>query len=197
VFHVQVIAAQARVIRAAVAALTLLCLLLSPTLLSMHAAVRAANAVDVQPVAKKQKTAATVADNGTADVIRQSLLAADSRSQLRQQHDTSGPYTHLVLRDLVNDKLLRAVREEVIHNISATYKETDLFKVFQTGGWDTACNSIAVAEMQQQQQQHMKGSCQQGLNQLAACLFGCCMPHFIHASDSVWRPPVQHRYQLL
>lgn len=25
------------------------------------------------------------------------------------------------------------VREEIIHNIQATYKETDLFKVFQTG----------------------------------------------------------------
>lgn len=27
------------------------------------------------------------------------------------------------------------VREEVIHNIQATYKETDLFRVFQTGEW--------------------------------------------------------------
>ncbi|KAI8476726.1 MAG: hypothetical protein J3K34DRAFT_222445 [Monoraphidium minutum] len=27
----------------------------------------------------------------------------------------------------------RQVRDEVIHNVQATYKETDLFKVFQTG----------------------------------------------------------------
>eukprot|EP00882_Tetradesmus_deserticola_P030037 GHRQ01033692.1.p1 GENE.GHRQ01033692.1~~GHRQ01033692.1.p1 ORF type:complete len:140 (+),score=58.34 GHRQ01033692.1:369-788(+) len=100
---------------------------------SMHAAARAAEAVDVQPAAKKQKTTAVFADNGTADVVRKSLLSLNSRSELRQQHETSGPFSHLVLKDLADDKLLRAVREEVIHNISATYKETDLFKVFQTG----------------------------------------------------------------
>eukprot|EP00882_Tetradesmus_deserticola_P023445 GHRQ01025512.1.p1 GENE.GHRQ01025512.1~~GHRQ01025512.1.p1 ORF type:complete len:133 (+),score=45.31 GHRQ01025512.1:369-767(+) len=104
-----------------------------PIVFTMHAAVRAAEAVDVQPAAKKQKTAAGFADNGTTDVVRKSLLSHNSRSELRQQHDTSGPFSHLVLKDLADDKLLRAVREEVIHNISATYKETDLFKVFQTG----------------------------------------------------------------
>jgi hypothetical protein len=125
----------------------------------MHAAVRAADAVDVQPAIKKQKTAAAPTDNGTADVIRQSLLSADSRSELRQQHDTAGPYRHLVLKDLVDDKLLRAVREEVIHNISATYKETDLFKVFQTGALHCrsqiagSCSPKMVAAHQQQQQE--------------------------------------------
>ncbi|WIA40768.1 hypothetical protein OEZ86_004448 [Tetradesmus obliquus] len=100
----------------------------------MADAVAAADAVDVQPASKKQKTAAAAADSGAAAaVIRQSLLSGDSRSQLRQQHDSSGPYTHLVLKELADEQLLRAVREEVIHNISATYKETDLFKVFQTG----------------------------------------------------------------
>jgi hypothetical protein len=39
----------------------------------------------------------------------------------------------VVIKDLCDPTVLRAVREEVIHNISATYKETDLFKVFQTG----------------------------------------------------------------
>ncbi len=32
-------------------------------------------------------------------------------------------------------QLLRGVRDEIINNIHATYKETDLFKVFQTGVW--------------------------------------------------------------
>jgi hypothetical protein len=139
----------------------------------MHAATAAADAVDVQPAAKKLKTA----DCGTADVIRQSLLSDDSRRELRTQHDSAGPYTHVVLKDLVNDKLLRAVRDEVIHNISATYKETDLFKVFQTGRRQAAvlhellggcakssssCNSLAgtagwLHKKQQQQQQQTKG----------------------------------------
>jgi hypothetical protein len=118
----------------------------------MHAAAAAADAVDVQPAAKKQKTA----DCGTADVIRQSLLSDESRSELRKQHDTSGPYTHLVLKDLVNDKLLRAVRDEVIHNISATYKETDLFKVFQTGGRQQLAGASRWPRPQQQQRQQQR-----------------------------------------
>lgn len=125
--------------------LLLLCLLLCPTLLSMHAAVAAADAVDVQPASKKQKTAAAADSGAAAAVIRQSLLSGDSRSQLRQQHDSSGPYTHLVLKELADEQLLRAVREEVIHNISATYKETDLFKVFQTGGGPGAAAATAAA----------------------------------------------------
>jgi hypothetical protein len=32
-----------------------------------------------------------------------------------------------------DESILRNVRDEIINNIQATYKETDLFKVFQTG----------------------------------------------------------------
>lgn len=66
-------------------------------------------------------------------MIRAALLAPQSRAELRSAHDASGPYTHLVLRELADPGLLRHVRDEVINNITATYKETDLFKVFQTG----------------------------------------------------------------
>jgi prolyl 3-hydroxylase /prolyl 3,4-dihydroxylase len=41
------------------------------------------------------------------------------------------PYNHVVLEDLcVRDELVRA-REELIHNVEAKFKETDLFKVRQ------------------------------------------------------------------
>eukprot|EP00879_Flechtneria_rotunda_P017131 GHRR01017941.1.p1 GENE.GHRR01017941.1~~GHRR01017941.1.p1 ORF type:complete len:466 (+),score=131.78 GHRR01017941.1:259-1656(+) len=90
---------------------------------------------DSEPAAKRSKVTAylSCAQRGAEAVIRQDLLSAESRKQLRQQHDAAKPYTHLVLKDLFDPTLLRAVRDEVIHNISATYKETDLFKVFQTG----------------------------------------------------------------
>jgi hypothetical protein len=105
-------------------------------------AVSASTAADGEPAAKRAKTSA---DGGTTHVIREDLLSSSSRGRLRQEHDTSGPYTHVVLKDLCEPDLLRAVRDEVIHNITATYKETDLFKVFQTGKQRGECS-------QQQQQ---------------------------------------------
>lgn len=104
------------------------------------------DAGNAEPAAKRAKTASgTPAANGTLGVIRQGLLSDESRKQLRQDHDTSGPYTHLVLKELCDQELLRAVRNEVINNISATYKETDLFKVFQTGTcWSALSTSDAA-----------------------------------------------------
>ena len=87
-------------------------------------------AEDLQPQAKRAKVSA---GTESATVIRPSLLEKESRDSLRTQFETSGPYTHLVIHDLCDEQLLRGVRDEVINNIQATYKETDLFKVFQTG----------------------------------------------------------------
>ena len=39
------------------------------------------------------------------------------------------PYTHCVLRDVFERAALTRARDEIINNIQATYKETDLFKV--------------------------------------------------------------------
>ncbi|KAF8057154.1 Ogd [Scenedesmus sp. PABB004] len=69
----------------------------------------------------------------TAGVIAPGLLDEGGRAALRAAHDGAAPYTHLVLRGLADEALLRRVRDEVISNVAATYKETDLFKVFQTG----------------------------------------------------------------
>lgn len=65
------------------------------------------------------------------DIISPSILG--SADKLREQYIASQPYTHCVMRDLCQPKLLAAVRDEIVNNIQATYKETDLFKVFQTG----------------------------------------------------------------
>lgn len=91
------------------------------------------------PPAKRLKTLGAPLAPG---IIRPSLLAPESSAALRAAHDGSGPYTHVVLRDLAEQPLLRAVREEVINNVQATYKETDLFKVFQTGEWPTVLLAV-------------------------------------------------------
>lgn len=83
-----------------------------------------------EPALKKQKTSS---GPGDTKVIRPDLFSEQSRTRLREELQTAQPYTHVVIQDLCDPAVLRSVREEVIHNISATYKETDLFKVFQTG----------------------------------------------------------------
>lgn len=62
-----------------------------------------------------------------------SLLADSTRSRLRDSYAASQPYKHAVLDALIDDSLLRAAREEIIAELSFTEKETDIYKVNQTG----------------------------------------------------------------
>ena len=48
---------------------------------------------------------------------------------LKHQFDASGPYTHVVLPELCSADVLAKARSEIIDNVVAKYKETDLFKV--------------------------------------------------------------------
>lgn len=66
-------------------------------------------------------------------VVRLSLMSEESRESLKQAYATSQPYLHCVFDNPFDPELLKEVRDEIINNIQATYKETDLFKVFQTG----------------------------------------------------------------
>lgn len=61
------------------------------------------------------------------------LLAKDSVKALRKSHDISDPYRHIVLKDVCTDERMRKIHEEITNNMKANFKETDLFKVFQTG----------------------------------------------------------------
>lgn len=45
----------------------------------------------------------------------------------------STPYKHAVIHDLVDDALLRAVRREIRSNVHFTPKETDIYKIHQSG----------------------------------------------------------------
>lgn len=46
---------------------------------------------------------------------------------------TSSPYKHSVINGLVDDTLLRNVRDEIRDNVSFTPKETDIYKIHQSG----------------------------------------------------------------
>ncbi|GIL68469.1 hypothetical protein Vafri_21729, partial [Volvox africanus] len=103
--------------------------------------VAAANAVVDEPPAKKLKAAAAVPQPPAAGVagghhlepgiVSEAVMAA--APSLAGQYQAAEPYKHCVMRDIFSIDLLRQVRDEIINNINATYKETDLFKVFQTG----------------------------------------------------------------
>lgn len=58
---------------------------------------------------------------------------ATFQSQLKQEIIDSQPYRWGTIKELVNDDLLRNVRKEVLTEISFTKKETDIYKVFQSG----------------------------------------------------------------
>ncbi|KAK9462324.1 Oxoglutarate and iron-dependent oxygenase degradation C-term-domain-containing protein [Lipomyces oligophaga] len=53
--------------------------------------------------------------------------------ELANQLANSGPYKHCVIHELVSDKLLRRVRREITTHLHFTPKETDIYKLHQTG----------------------------------------------------------------
>jgi Rps23 Pro-64 3,4-dihydroxylase Tpa1-like proline 4-hydroxylase len=59
-------------------------------------------------------------------------LELNEAEKYRQQYSKSGPYRHCVLTKLFNDDLLRKVRKEILE-LQFTEKETDIYKVNQTG----------------------------------------------------------------
>jgi Rps23 Pro-64 3,4-dihydroxylase Tpa1-like proline 4-hydroxylase len=67
------------------------------------------------------------------DHFRKGLFEAESISKYAQNYATSEPYKHAVITELIDDDLLRAVRNEIKENIHFTPKETDIYKIHQSG----------------------------------------------------------------
>lgn len=111
------------------------CLLLSFCFLA-----RATMTVDAPP-AEPAPPPSKKAKQGAADapvpppplVIRPSLLSAESATALAAAYASAAPFPHAQLADVIDPAVLRAARDEIVEHVQATYKETDLFKVFQTG----------------------------------------------------------------
>lgn len=61
--------------------------------------------------------------------LRASLFEPSVVKQLQEEYRASEPYQHLVISELMDDGVLRAACEELKHNMQATLKETDIFKV--------------------------------------------------------------------
>jgi Rps23 Pro-64 3,4-dihydroxylase Tpa1-like proline 4-hydroxylase len=61
------------------------------------------------------------------------LFAEDILENYTKEYAESEPYKHSVISSLINDDLLRSVRNEIRENVHFTPKETDIYKIHQSG----------------------------------------------------------------
>ncbi|KXS97817.1 hypothetical protein AC578_10532 [Pseudocercospora eumusae] len=71
--------------------------------------------------------------NGIRGRFRDGLFDQDVVKGYADAYAKSKPYLHTVVSDLINDDLLRSVRNEIQENIHFTPKETDIYKIHQSG----------------------------------------------------------------
>ncbi|KAK1758243.1 Oxoglutarate and iron-dependent oxygenase degradation C-term-domain-containing protein [Echria macrotheca] len=83
------------------------------------------------PVKKRSKNALT--DDEAKARFRKGLFDNKVLSKYTAEYASSTPYKHSVISDLVDDGLLRKVRSEIKANVSFTPKETDIYKIHQSG----------------------------------------------------------------
>ncbi|EHA53897.1 PKHD-type hydroxylase TPA1 [Pyricularia oryzae 70-15] len=84
-----------------------------------------------KPLKKKAKKQLT--EQETKERFRNGLFEKDVLGKYSKEYKTSTPYKHCVIHELVDDKLLRSVRDEIRENVSFTPKETDIYKIHQSG----------------------------------------------------------------
>lgn len=65
--------------------------------------------------------------------FREGLFAKDVLHKYTSEYTASEPYKHGVISSLIDDALLRSVRNEIRDNVHFTPKETDIYKIHQSG----------------------------------------------------------------
>ncbi|GAA6059717.1 hypothetical protein JCM10212_000245 [Sporobolomyces blumeae] len=84
-----------------------------------------------EPLAKRQKTSAATDRNATP--FHPSLLEPANVDRLERAHAESQPYKHAVIDKLFDEAFLKKARDEITSQLSFTEKETDIYKINQTG----------------------------------------------------------------
>ncbi|OCT47929.1 PKHD-type hydroxylase TPA1 [Cladophialophora carrionii] len=84
-----------------------------------------------QPPAKKR----IVSDShgNIQSAFRSDLFDEETRESFRKGYQQAKPYPHAVVRSLIEDSLLRSVRQEITTHIHFTLKETDIYRIHQSG----------------------------------------------------------------
>ncbi|CAN8098688.1 unnamed protein product [Discula destructiva] len=65
--------------------------------------------------------------------FRKGLFSQEQLDEYTSGYAQSSPYKHSVITGLIDDSLLRNVRTEIRDNVSFTPKETDIYKIHQSG----------------------------------------------------------------
>lgn len=89
----------------------------------------------VSSIASK-KPCLTSAPNITTEIhspFRANLFKSQTLTSYRSAYQESQPYFHGVIHTPISDPLLRSVRSEILTHISFTRKETDIYKIQQSG----------------------------------------------------------------
>ncbi|KAK1063041.1 putative component of NuA3 histone acetyltransferase complex [Friedmanniomyces endolithicus] len=90
---------------------------------------------DIELINGHAKRPSTETNNGNSmlDRFTPTLFEPALVHKYAADYATSDPYKHLVVLNLINDALLRSVRTEILDNIHFTPKETDIYKIHQSG----------------------------------------------------------------
>ncbi|CAO3591220.1 unnamed protein product [Absidia cylindrospora] len=87
------------------------------------------SAATLEPDTKRRK----IIPDPVQDIFYEGLFDLSTRQDMREAVDKAQPYKHCKIDHLVNDELLRKVRKDILDNVQFTRKETDIYKVNQTG----------------------------------------------------------------
>lgn len=72
-------------------------------------------------------------ESNAINYFQKHVFESDFKSNLKSQVENSKPYRWGTIKNLIDDELLRNVRKEIMSEIEFTKKETDIYKVFQSG----------------------------------------------------------------
>ncbi|CUS07688.1 unnamed protein product [Tuber aestivum] len=94
---------------------------------------KAEGATPPQSPTKKGKSSAGSIPTDFRPFFRVGLLDEAVEGKYRSEYASAEPYKHAVIHGLIDDSLLRKVREEVLKNVEFTPKETDIYRIHQSG----------------------------------------------------------------
>ncbi|KAF8542990.1 Oxoglutarate and iron-dependent oxygenase degradation C-term-domain-containing protein [Trichophaea hybrida] len=77
--------------------------------------------------------AASIPAEDIKAAFRPNLFDEAVLKEYNEQYLTSGPYRHVIIPTLISPPLLHAVKSEILSHLSFTPKETDIYRLHQTG----------------------------------------------------------------
>ncbi|RDL38564.1 Uncharacterized protein BP5553_02904 [Venustampulla echinocandica] len=81
----------------------------------------------------KKRAKTILSEEEVQKSFRKGLLDKSILKKYTKEYADSEPYKHQVISSLIDDNLLRSVRNEIRENVHFTPKETDIYKIHQSG----------------------------------------------------------------